>query len=238
MSDYSNKPLDPAFARIDRAGEHLSELDRHIQEIARKQAHTCIIHFNPNPPYQVLQVGLPPETYVGMRLPILVGEVCYHLRGALDYLIFELAKLDSGVEQKGTQFPIENCPNRFWGNAPRMLVEINATHVTQIERLQPYNGCNWAALLRDCSNPDKHRHLIPGKGVAGLTVHSSLERNDLDRITGFERYAPHPTVGNVKVKVHNAISVTFEDGTPVIYALEEIQSEVAKTLRQFNPEFP
>jgi hypothetical protein len=238
MSDYRQEPLDPAFARIDRAGEHLSELERHIQEIARKQANTCLIQFNPDPPYQVLKVDLPPETYFGMRVPILVGEICYHLRSALDYLVFELAKLDSGVEQERTQFPIEDDPNGFRGNAPRFFKGFNPSHIAAIERLQPYNGCNWVALLRDCSNPDKHRHLIGGKGGAGITVHSSLERNDFDRLLGFERYAPHPTLGKVKVKVYNTISVTFDDGTPVIYALEEIQSEVANTLREFNPDFP
>ena len=50
------------------------------------------------------------ETFVEMSVPIRVGEVCYNFRSALDYLIFELAKLDSGVEQGGTQFPIMDSP--------------------------------------------------------------------------------------------------------------------------------
>jgi hypothetical protein len=53
------------------------------------------------------------ETFVGMSVPIRVGEVCYNFRSALDYLIFELAKLDSGVEQGGTQFPIMDSPKDF-----------------------------------------------------------------------------------------------------------------------------
>jgi hypothetical protein len=36
----------------------------------------------------------------------LVGEICYNLRSALDYLVFELAKHDSGTRQENTQFPI------------------------------------------------------------------------------------------------------------------------------------
>jgi hypothetical protein len=104
MDVYLRRPLDPCRARVDRACEHLEELDTYIQGIAKKQADTCSIEFDPIPPYQITKVGLPPETFMGMRLPILVGEVCYHLRSALDYLVYELALLDSGVEQKGTQF--------------------------------------------------------------------------------------------------------------------------------------
>lgn len=237
MTKYLFHTLDPCFARVERAGERLSELERHILEIARKQADACVIKFDSDSPYKVTKVFPPSETFFGMDVPILVGEICYHLRSALDYLVFELARLDSGVEQKGTQFPIEDEANRFGGNAPRMLVGVNPAHVAAIERLQPCNGCDWSACLRDLSNPDKHRHLIPGAGSSGMTVHSSLERNDLDQIDGFERYAPHPILGQVRVKVHNAIAITFNDGMPIIQTLKEVQSGVANTLRYFKPEF-
>jgi hypothetical protein len=114
---------------------------------------------------------------------------------------------------------------------------LNPAHCAAIEDWQPYKDCHWTALLRDCSNPDKHRHLIPGAGNAGITVHSSLDR-DLDRIVGFERDVPHPALGNVRVKVHNAISITFSDGTPVVRALQEIREGVADTLARFDPDFP
>jgi len=229
--------LNGAIVRVARAKKHLTDLHGELADWLVEQENAIVAQFNPQPPHNFLadvSKCIGPPLIVG----VLIGEIAYNLRSALDYLVFELAKLDSGAEQKGTQFPIEDKPESFRGNAPRMLVGLNPTHIAQIERYQPYNnGCNWIARLRDLSNPDKHRHLIPGKGVAGITVHSSLERNDLDRIQGFERYAPHPTLGNVKVKVHNAISITLDDGTPVVYMLEEIQSQVAKTLREFDPDF-
>jgi len=236
MTKYLSHALDPCFMRVNRANERIAELERHICEIARKQADACTIEFDPNPPHKITKTIAPAETFFGMDVPILIGEICYHFRSALDYLVFELAKLDSGVEQKGTQFPIEDDPNRFRGNAPRMLAGINPVHVAAIERLQPYNRCDWIERLRDCSNPDKHRHFVEAGGVSRMTAHSSLERDDLDRIDGFERDAPFG-LGHVKVKVHNALTITFEDGFPVIETLQEIQSCIAHALRYFKPEF-
>jgi hypothetical protein len=46
---------------------------------------------------------LPPSD---SRWAIRFGECIYNLRAGLDYLVFALAHLDSGVEQADTQFPI------------------------------------------------------------------------------------------------------------------------------------
>jgi hypothetical protein len=41
----------------------------------------------------------PLAPFVTMRVGVLIGEVCYNLRSALDYLVFALAELDSGIKQ-------------------------------------------------------------------------------------------------------------------------------------------
>lgn len=38
--------------------------------------------------------------------PVVAGEVLYHLRTALDYLVYNLAWLDTGAPQQHTAFPI------------------------------------------------------------------------------------------------------------------------------------
>jgi hypothetical protein len=161
------------------------------------------------------------------------------LRTALDYLIFELAKLDCGGEQSGTQFPIMDAPQDFAGRGTTFFLKgVNATHVACIERLQPYNGCNWTRRLRDSSNADKHRHFIPSVGNSRITVHSGVERDDLDRIQGFERRAMHPLTGSeVNAKVYIAGEVTFDDGEPIVDTIEVIKAQVAQTLADFKPDF-
>jgi hypothetical protein len=174
-----------------------------------------------------------------MHIGILTGEIFYNLRTALDYLVFELAKIYSGTEQSGTQFPIMDAKQDFDGRGKTTFLNgVNPTHIACIERLQPYNGCNWTRRLRDYSNADKHRHFVPSRGSSRITVHSSLERNDLDQIHGFKRKAPHPLTGRgVDVKVHIAGDITFADGTPVTEAIKEIETGVADCLADFKPEF-
>jgi len=54
-----------------------------------------------------------PELPLNPKVPILAGEVIQSLRSALDYLIYDLAILDSGKPQDGTQFPAEGDPESF-----------------------------------------------------------------------------------------------------------------------------
>lgn len=204
-----------------------------------KQANAVGIELDSNPPYHIVKVTLPPETFYDMRFGILIGEACQNLRTALEYLVFELAKLDSGCEQRGTQFPLEDHKNGFAGRLKEgRLKGINANHIAAIERLQPYAGCQWSARLRDISNPDKHRHIVAHKGLSDISVHSEIEK-DITRCLGFERQTPHPVAGQppVKMKVYIRGSITFEDGAPVIETLEEIQTGVADALAAFKPDF-
>jgi hypothetical protein len=203
-----------------------------------KQAHTVPFDLDPKPPHAATNVGFPPETFAGARFGTLVGEITYNLRCSLDYLVYALAALDAGSPQKGTQFPIMYAPQDFAGRGKAMLNGVNSVHIAAIERLQPYNGCQWTARLRDLSNMDKHRHIVPGGGMMKATVHSGL-CVDLRCIVGaFDRKAKHPITGaDVDVKIHVASVILFAGRSPVIETIEEVQTGVADTLRQFEPEF-
>lgn len=237
MVAYLKHPLDGCFERVRRADEHLADLKTKFATVFVQQANAIGIEFDPNHSYRIAKVMQPPKTFFGMRIAILVGEICYNLRSALDYLVFELAKLDSSTEQSGTQFPIMDAEQDFDGRGKGTFLKgVNTAHVTAIERLQPYNGCNWTKSLRDASNPDKHRHFVKAGGSFTATVHSSLE-TDLSRVLGHERTVLHPVRGPVNVKVYVTGSVAFRDGPPIIETLEEIKTEVANTLVAFKPEF-
>lgn len=238
MVNYFKHPLDGCRERVRRAEEHLSELEREVASMIEKQAYSLPFDLDIKPPHPAINVGQPPETFAGVRLGTLVGEIIYNCRCALDYLVYALAVLDSGTPQENTQFPIMETAKDFTGRGKAMLVGINDAHVAAIERLQPYNGCDWTRRLRDLSNMDKHRHLVPGGGIMQATVYSELT-TDLSWIHGaFDRKARHPITGkNVHVKVHVASEILFADRTPVIQPLHEIKTSVADTLRQFEPDF-
>jgi hypothetical protein len=240
MVNYGVHPLDGGFEREWRAGEHLGDLELEISRVFGQQANAVPFDLDPNPPHPVINVRRPPETFFGMRIGILVGEICYNLRSALDYLIFELAKLDSGFVQGGTQFPIMDAKKDFDGRGKAAFLKgINAGHITAIEGLQPYMGCNWTGRLRDFSNEDKHRQFVVAGGETRITVWSALN-TDLSKIRGmtFDRTAIHPVTGaKVPVKVHIAGTVAFDDGSPILETLQELKRSVADCLADFKPAF-
>jgi len=157
---------------------------------------------------------------------VIAGEVLYNLRAALDYLVYALCTKDAGSGHDGTQFPIEDSPDGFSGNVARFLNGLNAAHVALIERLQPYNGCDWTRRLRDLSVPDQHGHIQALTTQVSLVSPFGVEPADVS--------APSDEV-DMEVKL--ALSVAFRDGTRVIETLEQIKHHVASTLEQFKSEF-
>src|SRR3989442_13745286 len=80
------------------------------------------------------------------------SEVAGHFRSALDYLIGQLANLDSGPGERRTQLPIESTPEGFKKRRDSFLEGVNDAHVAAIERLQPY--------IEDVSGPKSSVPLI------------------------------------------------------------------------------
>jgi hypothetical protein len=227
-----------AFARVSRAEEHLAQLVRKVAE--RGQGYINAISFHPdhNSPNHLMAKA--PPLLVDDSMGVLIGEIAHNLRSALDNLVFELAALDSGYIIEGTQFPIESKKNRFrWRVNGGWLNGLNATHVTAIERLQPYRGCEWTAALNSIANIDKHMTIIPRQTEFNLTVHSV----DKDHIPDFADMpgAIHSAITadgtEVYVKAVLSSSIQFLDGTPIIETLEVIKSEVARAFEAFKPDF-
>jgi hypothetical protein len=171
-----------------------------------------------------------------MRVPILVGEICYNLRGALDYLIFELAERDAGVPQKNTQFPIVDTPEKFRSEGLPRLKGVNDTHVLMIERLQPYHdGCDWAGSLREISNPDKHREFSAMRGTGSGVAYAPSDP-EYEGLALPIRRVQHPARGEMDVKLDFTCAVHFNDGPPVVETLELVKLKVSETLTAFQTE--
>ena len=230
---YSLHPLDGAFERVTRAGEHLADLRERIETVRRQQQDSITVHFDPNPPHNTV-VGFFTETFVTMRVGILIGEICYNLRSSLDYLIFELAKLDFGSTRNGTQFPIVDTKEDFELKKKRWLRGLNLAHIAAIERLQPYMGCNWTTALRDLSNRDKHREFANIGGHSKAYIYTRITDSNFDSIDAPTRRTPHPVIGEVDVKVYVTSSIQFADGAPIVDTLEVVKRNVAETIEAFK----
>ncbi len=84
--------LKGAFERVARAEEHLLDLNGRLDAWRHEQENAIIPQFDPNPPDYHFTAdtsgAIGPPFIVG----ILIGEISYNLRSALDYLIYELAR--------------------------------------------------------------------------------------------------------------------------------------------------
>lgn len=93
-------------------------------------------------------------------LSILVGETAYHLRSALDHLMFKIARPAPG-EERYVQFPIARSGKEFRSMKGGMRgVPPGVSDI--VESVQPYHGGRgsdaWRLLqLRIVNNWDKHR---------------------------------------------------------------------------------
>lgn len=223
---YDKPSLDNAHARVRRARNHLTLFKRHARKFFTKMPIMA----------PSLETDLAEGDFVVISnlshlipsvLSILIGECIYNLRAALDYLIYELAILDSGQVQEKTQFPIRDDPKGWEQLGSTSLKGLTRKHMAAIECLQPYKGCNWTKVLRDISNPDKHRTLVFVEG-SSVTEWSLGKDNQAD-----------PSTSLRAMKLHAEVypSITFSDERPVIKTLQELHANVARVLECFNAEF-
>jgi hypothetical protein len=145
------------------------------------------------------------------------------LRKALDYLVYELACLDSKSIVEKTQFVIVDSEEQF-KRQQWHLRGLTGEHIAMFERLQPYNGCHWTKLIETLSNPDKHETLTAVRHFTGINLSAS---NTEAILAG----------RNVNVDSYASIQITFYKGSPVIESLEQLVLDVTQTRDAFKPEF-
>ena len=232
--------LDGAQLRVEWAERRLTDLRFRIADYARAEIDANDIDAEFKLGGQVV-LTLSPMGPAPLDLAVLLGEVVYHLRSALDYLVFELAQLDSGKIQERTQFPIESTPEGFASRRTTYLRGVSPEHAESIRLLQPCAGCAWTRDLAAISNPDKHRALhatfSSQEGSVAVAIGTPAQ------ISG-QPGRLRPLRGDParrSVKVHHsvaAVSVTFGDGEPgVIETLDHLKSQVALTIDTFRPAF-
>jgi hypothetical protein len=224
-------PLDGAYEQINGAWEHLDALKPEIDEFREVIANKISLKYKKgiiNIKGKRLNVPIgtataPLNQPAPPRTSRLIGEVIQSLRKALDYLVYELACFDSKNIVERTQFVIVDSENDFSKNLWH-LKGLTGEHIAMFERLQPYNGCSWTKLIRDLSNPDKHRTLTAIRHFTGIHIDSA---NTEAILAGKQ----------VDLDDYATIEITFVKGPTVIAGLQQLVLDVSHTLNIFKPEF-
>jgi len=226
-------PLDGAYKRVERASIHLGNLNRHVRTLSKTINDSITSQKYPKP--ILLPDGSQAIGDFSIKLPtvshtikIIVGEIIYNLRSALDYLVYELARLDSSDIKNSTQFPIESTVKGFKGKRDTFLNGVSDEHVAIFERLQPYKGCDWTKLIRELSNPDKHRQLVITR--VSTTYNIAIKDPSAETLT-------HESPMNMDNSA--TIQIIFSaGGIPVtIDTLKQLKTQVTETLDAFKPDF-
>jgi hypothetical protein len=116
----TNRPnLEDAYAVWERGGEHLTELKVLYKDVIRAQGQAILARHN-------AKSGIKPKgewfklfevdqsVAIPTRCQVIIGDIANNFRSALDYLVKQLADLDSGVDPKRKpQFPIESKSQVF-----------------------------------------------------------------------------------------------------------------------------
>jgi hypothetical protein len=236
------QPVDPkvdrpslrgAKLRSQRASEHIQELEAIVAEFDRKNPSPVVVTLDKaalaRGEVRDVQIDwsrshLPPS----LRIGIIAGEALYNLRAALDYLVFALAWLDSGRVQRHTQFPTADTLEQWRKQKTSRLKGVNVKHRGMIERYQPSRGCDWTRMLRELSNPDKHRTLTSVS--AQFQGEFRVEREKAEPVVG------DPARVSVTVGGQRA-SVNFWNEAPVVETLSTLAVEVATALQEFQGDF-
>ena len=224
------QPLDGAYERINGAREHLDTLRPEISAFSNVVANDVSLEYKKgvvNIEGRQLEVPIgtahaPVNLPAPPRVSRLIGDTIQNLRIALDYLVYELACFDSKSIVEKTQFVIVDSEEQFRNNLWH-LRGLSGEHIGMFKRLQPYEGCYWTKLLRDLSNPDKHKHLTAIKHPVTIRIDP---RNTEAILAGKQ----------VDMESYASIQITFNNGPPVVEGLEQLVLDVTHTLELLKPE--
>lgn len=161
--------------KIRRAEDHLADLKQIAKTALDPSRYHLALEFDPQTKKHVYTLHGVPAIDPGWSL--VVGEILYNLRSALDHLAWQLVIHEGGTPGDKTQFPIRKTPFDQKGNwvTPQVRDEPGQPAISDplildaLEEVQPYRGpvgepaSFYDSPLRRLSilnNIDKHRLLI------------------------------------------------------------------------------
>ena len=164
--------LDDAWARVLHAREDYRLLEQSLNEFLYSYVEGMEKGWDPDTEGFAIRLRDPNDSTVTGRPAVLTSQILEGLRTALDYLVFELSALNTpDLNERQPQFVIADDASGFENQARTRLRHLTAEQRGFVERLQPYNGNEMLALLREMTGEGKHRRLLSLQDRTGLEIH-------------------------------------------------------------------
>lgn len=167
--------LEDALHRLNQAKADFESLASEINRFHYEYVKGMVRNLGPEGEAFTIQLRHPSDSYVRGRPAVLVAQIAENLRAALDYTVFQLSKLNNPtLNERAPAFVIADSRQDFENNAKAGLRYLTTEQVSLIEQLQPYNGNLTMSLVRDVTNPAKHRHLLQMLDLTSLEVYLDI----------------------------------------------------------------
>lgn len=158
-------PLDGCWTKIERAGDHMEELQSSIARYVEENRFSVVTVRDPDTGEYVGRIKANAPIEPPQRMAALVGDALQNLRCVLDYIVWQLVILGGKTPTIQNQFPVTDGPEVFKERANRYLKNVPPKYRTRIEAHQPYQGAPenwWLWALARLNDIDKHRLLLAG----------------------------------------------------------------------------
>ncbi len=208
--------LDAIYAKTNRARIRLSQLKLEIDKYSRSpevRDRITVEFFDEEEKFNVtLESADYPHDFV--EWSVTIGEIVHNLRSALDHLVWQLVRDNSGQPSEANMFPIVAFENRDdWERISKSKLKgVSDAMKEGIKRIQPFAvlGARYdvtsLSKLHHLSNVDKHRRSLQ---LAPRIVGLEDGMNSADDSDPYQRLRNDP---NIKEKVE--IGIQFRHHIP------------------------
>ena len=175
--------------KIARAREHFANLDKQIRDFIKANPYPVQREYDSVSKENIFRVTEDPKE-LPAELGIVVGEMAYNFRSALDILVNHLIEVNGKPITKTTAFPIFDQTSKWDSNYASKLSGLNSVQIDIIKREQPcfaknYDGRGrFLGYLEDICNGDKHRKVtLVSAGMDGYGITYTPIKISHDQVT-------------------------------------------------------
>src|SRR5271166_2457912 len=156
-------PLDGVREKLNRAEHNIVNLKKEADSFLDSGDYRAIPDDNENAFRRALEYHS--TRSVPARFSVLAGEIVYHLRSALDHLVWQLVIANRATPGHSHEFPIFKAKPLKKDHFEKKIRGVSPRTAAIIESLQPYRAGTAADndplwILHDLCRIDKHRELV------------------------------------------------------------------------------